>query len=392
MTTYGGTKNKGVLFKYDPVHNVFEKKVDFIVSNGQEPYGSLTACSNWKLYGMTRNGGNDNYGVLFEYDPFNDTLIKKVDFADSIGILTEGSLLEASNGKLYGMTNMGGTHDGGVLFEYNPITSSYAKKIDFTGATNGRYPEGTLIQAKNGLLYGTTAQGGIYDNGVLFEYDPVTNNLVKKIDFDGTNIGSLPYGALFQADDGKLYGMTSYGGVYDSGVLFSYEIASGVLTKLLDYNGDSTGYRPRGTLMQAVNGKLYGTTCCGGIWSGGTLFEYDIQTNKFVKKEDFNQINGYTPTWGQLIEIGGMVGIAPIIPPENDQGISVYPNPSNGKFTISLKDDESIKIYNTMGMEIYNGQYQRGENNLVLDLPNGIYILKAWNGKASSSVKISIFN
>ncbi len=44
----------------------------------------------------------------------------------------------------------------------------------------------------------------------------------KKIDFDGLNNGSNPYGSLIEADNGKLYGMTKFGGT-GNGVLFEYD-------------------------------------------------------------------------------------------------------------------------------------------------------------------------
>ena len=44
-----------------------------------------------------------------------------------------------------------------------------------------------------------TSYGGQYDYGVIFEYDTLTNTYTKKIDFDGSNMGSHPMGSLMQA-------------------------------------------------------------------------------------------------------------------------------------------------------------------------------------------------
>jgi len=144
------------------------------------------------LYGMTYQGGVNNLGVLFEYDPVTDIFIKKLDFDSANGRNPFGSLIQASNGKLYGMTIQGGVNDKGILFEYDPITSTYIKKLEFSGTINGSYPQGSLMQACNGKLYGMTKQGGVNNMGVLFEYNPATDIYTKKLDFNGYN-GSIPY-------------------------------------------------------------------------------------------------------------------------------------------------------------------------------------------------------
>ena len=37
--------------------------------NGSSPYGSLLEADDGKLYGMTSRGGSNNLGVLFFFDP-----------------------------------------------------------------------------------------------------------------------------------------------------------------------------------------------------------------------------------------------------------------------------------------------------------------------------------
>ena len=47
------------------------------------------------------------------------------------------------------------------------------------------------MQASNGLLYGTTLNGGMYYAGVIFSYDIATNTCSKLLDFNYTN-GAAP--------------------------------------------------------------------------------------------------------------------------------------------------------------------------------------------------------
>ena len=303
MTIEGGQSGSGVIFEYIPSSNTFTKKKDFnITNNGDRPSQSLIKTSNNKLYGLTISGGTKVRGTLFEYDPVNHILNKKVDFDNTKGSFPTGSLIQASNGKLYGMTSAGGVNYKGTLFEYDIVNNVFNKKVDFIG-TNGSQPYGSLIQATNGKLYGTTCcggtNGGANGYGVLFEYDIANNVFIKKVDFNGTN-GTSPRGVLIQASNGKLYGLTRIGGANNHGVLFEYNIINNTLTKKVDFNG-TTGISPLGSLIQASNGKLYGMTGSGGANNKGVLFEYDIINNTLIRKVDFDSINGYYPK-GDLMQ------------------------------------------------------------------------------------------
>ena len=62
---------------------------------------------NGKLYGASYSGGANNAGVLFEFNPANNALIKKHDFATATGSGLQGDLVVFNN-KLYGITGFGG--------------------------------------------------------------------------------------------------------------------------------------------------------------------------------------------------------------------------------------------------------------------------------------------
>jgi uncharacterized repeat protein (TIGR03803 family) len=49
-----------------------------------------------------------------------------------------------------------------------------------------------------------TNGGGIFGAGygVIFSFDPATSTYIKLMDFEGWN-GAYPYGSLMQASDGK---------------------------------------------------------------------------------------------------------------------------------------------------------------------------------------------
>ena len=145
-----------------------------------------------QLFGMTEQGGQNDKGTIFEYNIITAAYTKKFDFDGANGSGPRAGLMKASNGKLYGMTRIGGTNDVGVIFEFDPATNVYTKKHDFN-ISNGRNPFGTLTEGPNGKLYGMALEGGAGNGGVLFEFDPATALFTKKLDFTGLN-GSRPFG------------------------------------------------------------------------------------------------------------------------------------------------------------------------------------------------------
>jgi uncharacterized repeat protein (TIGR03803 family) len=273
--------NTGALFEYDPTSGVLTTKYDFDGSVGKAPPLSLIEASNGKLYGLTQSGwGNNDYGTLYEFDLATDVYTKLHDFEWYTGREPIGRLKEASNGKLYGVTNEGGEGPStGVLFEYDISTNTYERKLSFGLSVNGANPYGNIIQASNGLLYGTVLKGGYNGGGFLFEFNPLTKAYTNKVEFDFTN-GAWSRCNLIQAANGKIYGTTSYGGLNYNGVLFEYDPITNIYVKKIDFNYSITGSGPKGQLVEVSNGKLYGIT-------GGGLFEYDTVTNALSQKFTF---------------------------------------------------------------------------------------------------------
>ncbi len=288
LTYSGGTHNYGVITRLDRTTNTQTTPFAFNGANGSTPLGSLVQATNGKLYGLTYDGGSTNQGVLFSYDPASAAQTKLLDFNSTTGFNPEVSLVQATDGKLYGSTASSGSSAPGVLFSFDPATAVYTKLFNFNG-TNGNSP-GTLMQATDGKLYGMTLTGGSSNLGVIYSFDPTTAVFTKLYDFDYNN-GANPYGSFVQATDGKLYGTTAYGGSSGNGVIFSFDPATHIYSKRFDFDY-ANGTTPTGNLTLAANGTLYGGTPNGGNNDNGVLFSFNPITSAYTRLYLFDGVNG----------------------------------------------------------------------------------------------------
>jgi len=314
MTSAGGTTSNGVIFSYNPVTDTYNKLHDFNGTNGAAPHGNLTPATNGLFYGLTKNGGATDNGVLFSFNPSTNTYAKLYDFNTSTGSNPYGSLIQAANGKFYGMTSGGGANALGVIFSFDLSTNTYTKRFDFTTASGGQ-PRGSLVIGSNGKLYGLATFGGVETYGTIFSFDPTSNVFTRLYEFEYLN-GMEAYGDLLLASDGLFYGVSSRGGSQESGVLFSLDPVSNIVTNLHDFY---VYENPFGTLVED-NGKLYGMTSSVDD-KLGYVFSYALINHTFTKLQDFDGTNGARPVFGFLTRYGP--GSAPT-PPSKFIKVNVY--------------------------------------------------------------------
>jgi uncharacterized repeat protein (TIGR03803 family) len=292
-----------IIYEYD--YSINKYSILYKGGAGSYPFGELIQANNGKLYGLTSLGGTLNKGVLFEFDLTTNTFLVKVEFNGTNGSKPYGTLVQASNGKMYGLTTEGGTTNNGVLFEYNLVLDTLIKKVDFNGSLNGAGPKGKLIEATNGDLYGVTFTGGTSNLGTLFSYNILNNTLSKLVNFIGTN-GANPVESPMQASNGKLYGFSSKGGLgNDEGVLYEYDILTNVYSVKKDLTLMDGAY-PEGVLVEMTNGSLYGFTPGGGGGYRGVLFEFNYLTNAYIKKLDFQPWTNFTTS-----PLGSFIKVSP---------------------------------------------------------------------------------
>jgi uncharacterized repeat protein (TIGR03803 family) len=298
-TAEEGAKGGGTVFSFDTQTRAFKNELEFYFT-GTFPQGRLVKAIDGRLYGITPFGGRYSLGTIFSFDPVSLEYNVVFDFSRNSGNSPSGSLLNAKNGKLYGMSFNGGTNDKGVLYSFDPLTGAYSKMEDLD-EIKGALPIGELIEAKDGKLYGMTQRGGSADNGILFCYNPQDGQLEKLVDFINEN-GSTPWGRVSEGSDGKLYGLTSRGGMNDEGVAFSFDPVTRNFVKIIDFSED-LGRHPTGSLIQAWDGKFYGITNRGGRFGLGVLFSIDPISGTYSKKRELGP-GEYADSWGELLQAG----------------------------------------------------------------------------------------
>ena len=243
------------------------------VSDGGGPQGSLLVDGN-TLYGMTRDGGVSNIGVIFKIDTDgnNYTILHVFTGGSSNGGEPIGSLL-LSGGSLYGKTTIGGSSGFGVIFKIDTDGNNYTNIHAFTGTLyDGKYPYGGLILF-SGALYGMTTDGGSMDQGVIFKLNTDGSGYTNLYNFTGPpNDGRDPFGNLTYHNS-AFYGMTPFGGVNDHGTIFRMDTDGSNYTNLHSFHSSADGSDPRGSLLE-ISDYFYGFTSSGGVEQEGIVFEY----------------------------------------------------------------------------------------------------------------------
>ncbi|NCU41879.1 MAG: hypothetical protein EOM19_04120 [Candidatus Moranbacteria bacterium] len=242
-------------------------------ADGEFPLGSLIQ-DDTTLYGMTSEGGLHNEGIIFKIqkDGSGFTLLHSFT-SSSDGGNPQGSLVLEGD-TLFGLASEGGSYDAGTIFKIETDGTDFEVFHNFNPSVDGERPQGSLILNK-GVLYGGAEGGVTYGTGILF-----------KIETDGSNFSLFhelnpSEEGVFLADslllhNGVFYGMTMYAGANNGGAIFKMQMDGTGIEVLHDFDPNVTGRDPRGSLI-AYNETLYGMTSYGGTYDTGTIFK--IQTD-----------------------------------------------------------------------------------------------------------------
>lgn len=286
-TSAGGADGRGTVFKMTPAGDLtilYTFRTLTQKDTGAVPTEALVEGGDGFLYGSASASGLNGFGTIFKILPGSpSTPIRLVDFAGTGSNAKRGStpssLIRAKDGHFYGTTEGGGRYGNGTVFKLTTagvftILADFGNDLDsYTGPQSSRAP---LVQATNGLLYGTSAAGGKYGNGTVFSVTTtgVYKTLISFTNRTGSFIGSTPEAPVIQATDGFLYGTTRLGGDAQRGTVFRVS-TGGAFKNLVQFTGGTPafGAEPRGALTQDNEGNLFGTTSTSGGNGFGTVFQ-----------------------------------------------------------------------------------------------------------------------
>ncbi len=279
-TNAGGTNSNGTIWKYSNTGS-FGVLYNFDATSGSSSRSAVTTDSAGNLYAATAAGAASGVGAFVKLN--SDGSLNQVYALDSaVASYPGGAPAVDAAGNMFGAawTNDGGSN--GNVFKITP-GGAQSIEVDFN-AVNA--VGGMSLVIHNGVLYGTSAYGGI-GNGNVFKVDDTGYHDI----YDFTDGGQPTSPISFDAA-GNLYGTTLAGGPSGSGQLFEIT-AGGTFKKLWDFTGTTDGYEPYNGVVADASGNLFGTTISGGDNPSpdGVVYEYS-NNGVFSVLHTFHNIPG----------------------------------------------------------------------------------------------------
>lgn len=237
-TALGGTKGNGTVFKITAAGELTTLH-SFNGTDGSFPEGRLVQATDGNFYGTTDWGGTGGLGTVFKITA-KGTLATLHSFGATDGVNPIGGLIQGTDGNFYGTTSGALSCNGpgcGTVFK---ITHGGTLTTLHRFAANEGAPSARLIEGTDGDFYGTTFYGGYepktgqctrYGCGTVFKIT-AAGELVILHSFRHSD-GNYPTGGLMQATNGIFYGTTSSGGdllckaPFGCGTVFSVSIVPG---------------------------------------------------------------------------------------------------------------------------------------------------------------------
>jgi len=314
-TTYaGGANANGTVFRIKTT-GALRTLYSFCVSSGcpdgSSPAAGLVLGSTGYFYGVTQVGGANSIGTIFQVKP-NGKLTTLYSFCAATdcpdGAQPISGLIQGSDGDFYGTAMDGGANGNfGTVFKYrffrpSGLTTLHSFCAD-AGCTDGAFPRSVLVQATDGDFYGTTGADGANLRGTVFRItsDGVLTTLHAFCALPNCADGDGPLPGVVQAANGRFYGTTELGGTSTNcnggcGTVFRMS-SEGKLTTLHSF-ALSDGRGPNG-LVQGTDGNFYGTTELGGAFNKGTIFQM-TPDGTLTTLRSLSGSDGTEPTSGMI--------------------------------------------------------------------------------------------
>jgi len=261
-------------------------------SDGNYPDAPIAFGPDGVIYSTTFFGGSNNCnyhgcGVVYSLRPpaafcrsalcpWSETVLYRFTGESDGGEPAGGALAFDQTGNLYGTAATGGAHAHGDVYELVHNSGQWTLNVlySFTGQSDGGASWSGVTFASAGNMYGTTADGGLYQGGTAFELSPSGTgwNLTPIHQFVLDADGYLGVGNLLLDSSGNLRGTNEHFGMGGGGTAYELTFSNGSwhFSVLHSFSG---GYGPQGAMVMDQAGNLYGTTVGGGAYGPGTVFK-----------------------------------------------------------------------------------------------------------------------
>ncbi len=305
-TAAGGPYSGGTLFRIDTAGNVYRIIHSFGAGvDGLSPYTDVL-LDGTAIYGATLAGGAYRGGTIFKVNSDGSGYLLLHSFGSRYDGITPSTRLVLSDGFLFGTTSAGGAYGGGTVFKVSTNGFGYLLLHNFGAGVDGVAPFSDLV-VSNATVYGTTAAGGPYKGGTLFQLSTDGNVYLILHNF-GVGIDGINPSTRLVLNGLSLFGSTSGGGAFDSGTIFRLDVDSRLYTTLHSFGLGLDGAAPYSDLIMRDT-TLFGTTAYGGAHKGGTVFSMNSNGSGYTVLHDFGVgLDGVQPVTRVALSGTGLFG------------------------------------------------------------------------------------
>jgi uncharacterized repeat protein (TIGR03803 family) len=306
LTNYAVSTVQGELtiipydFVYGTVHSFWTTNEMGVVDVAYHPGASVTEGFDGVLYGVASSTTDDPnaFGAIFRVNKNGTGYQALAHLAAQSD--HSSTLVQGSNGMLYGTAPGGGSFTPGNIFTVSTNGTGSGLMHTFDDS-EGTTPNGPLLLSTNGAFYGSSGNGAesiyrIQQDGTGFTVlwqsccypSPVTN--------EPSGIA----GGLIEGRDGALYGTSGGGGQFGptglGGTVFKLQKDGSGMTILhsFEYGGSAS------SLIEDADGVLYGTTPFDAF-GNGTVFRLNEDGSGFAVLHQFSQLGGDGPSLASLL-------------------------------------------------------------------------------------------
>jgi uncharacterized repeat protein (TIGR03803 family) len=230
-TNLGGTNGAGTIFRISA-----SGKFKVLFNFGQVPgypFAPLIQGNDGNFYGTTPGSDSGSAGgVAFKITPGGTLTVLHTFTGEGDGSNQIGGLVQATDGNFYGTNNIGGNGGQGTIFRVGS-TGAFETLYGFPDCDLGGNPQTTLLQHTNGVLYGTTAICGTSDEGVFYSFDVGLKPFVSFLPAAGKGGSTIEF--LGQGFKGTT-------GVSFNGTPATFKVVSGTYLTATVPNGATSGF------------------------------------------------------------------------------------------------------------------------------------------------------